>query len=232
MPTPQLLIVEDDHKLRGLLAEYLRANEFEVDTEENGLDALIRLRADPPDVVVLDLMLPGLDGFEVCRKAREFYDGGIIMLTARQTIIDQAVGLEIGADDYVIKPCEPRVLLARVRSLLRRLDKSGAPSQDADTIRLGALEIKRGRREVCLNDQVLEMTSTEFDIMYLLAQRVGESISRDELNVEVRGVPYDGIDRSIDIHVSRIRRKLADAGGKSGWIKSVRSVGYMLVRFE
>ncbi len=229
MNGPTVLIIEDDHKLRGLLVEYLGSNGFTVSAVDNGLDGLISLRKEAPDLVVLDLMLPGMDGFEVCRRAREFFAGGIIMLTARQTVIDQAVGLEIGADDYVVKPAEPRVLLARLRSLLRRISKPAGPGQTQDSVVNGPIEVIRGRREVCVNGTVLDLTSTEFDIVLVLALRTGESISRDELYREVRGIPYDGIDRAMDIHVSRIRRKVDAAGGSGKWIKSVRGIGYMLV---
>ena len=226
---PRVLIVEDDAKLRDLLSEYLTSQGFDVRSEQDGLDALLTLRTDPPDVVILDLMLPGLDGFEVCRKARDFYHGGIVMLTARQTSIDQAVGLEIGADDYIVKPVEPRILLARLRSLLRRL-APGTPVKQTNDVTVGPISLCKGRREVSVQGKRLDLTSVEFDVFWFLGGRVGEVVSRDELYREVRGTTYDGIDRGMDIHVSRIRRKIAASGGTSGWIKSVRGVGYMLVQ--
>jgi two-component system response regulator RstA len=230
MSAPSLLIVEDDHKLRRLLSEYFEGHGFAVASEENGQEALRRLRQEPPTLVVLDLMLPGMDGFEVCQQARTFFQGGIIMLTARQAVIDQALGLENGADDYVVKPVEPRVLLARVRSLMRRIAPQGSTVSNSQELRSGPLEVSRDRREALLHDEVLDLTSTEFDVLFSLASNLGEPMSREELYRDVRGIPYDGIDRGMDIHVSRIRRKLVAAGGSATWIKSVRGIGYMLVR--
>ena len=223
----RVLIVEDDPGLRTLLSDYLEARGFEVHTEDRGDTALSRIVDVAPEVVILDLMLPGLDGLEVCRRARASYNGGILMLTASKTEADQMLGLEIGADDYVLKPVAPRILLARLRALLRRIRPPATNDQKA--LRVGRLSADRGRREASVDEQRLELTAAEFDVLWILMRYAGDVVSRDELHRQVRKVQYNGIDRSIDINVSRLRRKLRTAG-LDGCIKSVRGAGYMLAR--
>ncbi len=226
----KILIVEDDLKLAGLLSEYLIGQGFEVVLETTGDRAVKRIAEENPTIVVLDLMLPGLDGFEVCKQARKHYSGGIMMLTARKTEIDQAVGLEIGADDYVLKPVEPRIFLARIRSLLRRVYYSYKQQPERDRIALGSFVIDRSTREVRIDETLVSMTSFEFDLLWLLASRNGEVVTRDILYLELRGTHYDGLDRSMDIHVSRIKRKIKDSGLEPDFIRGVRGAGYLMVK--
>jgi two-component system, OmpR family, response regulator RstA len=229
-PQARLLIVEDDARLATLLAEYLSTHGFNVDVEHRGDRAVERIRASAPDLVVLDLMLPGLGGFDVCRLARERYAGGILMLTASKAEVDQAVGLELGADDYVVKPVEPRILLARIRSLLRRLRGAVVLPGSTAEQSVGPLTINRERREVSVSGHEVELTSIEFDVLWLLTRRAGEVVSREELYQQVRGIEYDGLDRGMDVHVSRIRHKLEAVGLDAASLKSVRGMGYLLVK--
>lgn len=226
----RILIVEDDARLATLLQEYLSAQGYEVDVESRGDHAVARIWRDDPALVVLDLMLPGTNGFDVCRRVRERYSRGILILTASKAEVDQAIGFELGADDYVIKPVEPRILLARIRSLLRRLEGPAAVPAVPEVIELGPLLIDRGRRKVAVGKRPLDVTGVEFDVLWLLARRAGDVVSRDEMSLQVRGIPYDGIDRGIDVHVSRLRRKLEAAGLDGARLKSVRGYGYLLVK--
>jgi DNA-binding response OmpR family regulator len=227
---PRILIVEDDARLATLLEEYLNGHGYEAGVESRGDRAVERIWRENPALVVLDLMLPGMNGFDVCRRARERYARGILMLTASKAEVDQAVGFELGADDYVVKPVEPRILLARVRSLLRRLEGPTAVPAAPETIIVGPLSLDRGRRQVAVAGLTIDATGVEFDLLWLLARRAGEVVSRDEMSLQVRGIPYDGVDRGIDVHVSRLRRKLEAAGLDAANLKSVRGYGYLLLR--
>ncbi len=225
MDNARVLIVEDDERLGALLAEYLRENGLRVDVVRRGDLAIPRILDTRPDVVVLDLMLPGADGFEVLRRTHGRHEGRVLMLTARRGDVDQILGLELGADDYVTKPVDPRLLLARVRALLRR-----ASPQNAEPARvaLGGLVVDPGRREAVAGERPVTLTSAEFDLLWLLARHAGTVVHRDQLYEALRGMPYDGLDRGMDIHISRLRRKLRDAGLSEDLIKSVRGVGYQL----
>jgi DNA-binding response OmpR family regulator len=225
-----ILIVEDDAQLAGLLEEFLVRHDFAVKLESRGDRALERIPVEQPALVILDVMLPGMSGFDVCRIARATYAGGILMLTASKAEVDQAVGLELGADDYVIKPVEPRILLARIRSLLRRLDGSVPAPATTQDVAVGMLSINRSSREVFVGDRAVEVTAAEFDVLWILARRAGDVIGREDLYQQVRGIPYDGIDRGMDVHISRLRHKLEECGYDSSALKSVRGMGYMLVR--
>ncbi|MCA9513875.1 MAG: response regulator [Myxococcales bacterium] len=234
-PQPRVLIVEDDPRLAELVREYLRENGFEVDIEPRGDVAVARIAETPPEVVILDLMLPGLDGLEVCRRVRPTFAGAILMLTARGDEIDEVVGLEIGADDYLAKPVRPRVLLARLNSLLRRRRPSGADDDDAgddapNALRIGALTIVPESRVARLDGEPLDLTTAEFDLLVLLASHAGEVLPRDEIYRELRGIEYDGLDRSIDLRVARLRKKLGDDAKQPRLLKSVRGIGYLLAR--
>lgn len=222
----KILLVEDDKKLSSLVKEYLEQQGLEVTVEGRGDTANAVIDALKPDLVILDIMLPGMDGLTVCRNARTTYHGPIIMLTARGEDLDEVVGLEVGADDYMKKPASPRVLLARIRTLLRRVNAPPAAAP-AKRLELGPLVIDSGNRSVTISGREVELTTAEFDLLRLLAENAGEPISRDQIYQDLRGIDHDGLDRSIDLRVSRLRTKLGDEG--PGLIKSVRGVGYQLV---
>jgi two-component system response regulator RstA len=219
-----ILLVEDDARSAALVVEYLRDHGFDVAHVANGDDAVRHILGTPPDLVVLDLMLPGRDGLAVCRAVRPTFSGPILMLTARGDEIDQIVGLEVGADDYVAKPASPRLLLARIHALLRRRAPAEAP-ESRDVLEFDGLAVDRRRREVRVNGRVVDLTTAEFDLLWSLASRAGEIVSRDALYEELRGIPYDGVDRSIDMRVSQLRRRIET--GKKRWIKTVRAAGYL-----
>lgn len=228
----RILIVEDDRRLADLTREYLEANAFQVSIEADGARAAARILEERPDLVVLDLMLPGEDGLSICRKVRGGYDGPILMLTARSDDMDQVLGLELGADDYVCKPVRPRVLLARLRALLRRREgpPEPPPAERAQRLCFGPLVIDSAMREAWLREQGIELTSAEFDLLWLLAANAGRILSREEIFTALRGIEYDGQDRSIDVRISRIRPKIGDDPMHPRLIKTVRSKGYLFVR--
>lgn len=220
-PMPKILVVEDDTRLAALTAEYLEAHGFEVAVEHRGDRAVARIEAEQPHLVVLDVMLPGEDGFSICRQVRPRFAGSILMLTARGEELDQVLGLELGADDYVAKPASPRLLLARVKALLRR-----GPSTSGDRLECGSLVVDRSARAADINGVPLPLTSAEFDLLWCLASRAGEPISREDLLLELRGIKWDGLDRSMDVRVSQLRRKLAAFADHKDRIKTVRGIGY------
>ncbi|MGH1344504.1 MAG: response regulator [Nannocystales bacterium] len=224
----RVLIVEDDSTLANLTAEYLRPQGFEVAIESHGSRANERARAFGPDAVILDIGLPGLDGLSVCRQLRQWYVGPILVLTARGDEADEVAGLEIGADDYVSKPVKPRVLLARLRALLRRHRGHDSALAEAHELRVGPLRVDASRRTVCLGEQLFELTTSEFDLMWFFAQNAGQVLTRDAILQATRGIGYDGLDRSLDLSISRLRKKLAAHAGGGQLIKSVRGVGYIL----
>ena len=233
----EILIVEDDERLAELTREYLTNNGFRVSVEHNGAVAVERIKSEQPDLVILDLMLPGEDGLGVCRLVRPEYSGPIIMLTARTDELDQVVGLEVGADDYICKPVAPRLLLARIRALLRRTNKlpvasDNASLQDTGDARhhFGSLTVDNAMREAWLGDEDIELTSAEFDLLWLLASNAGRVLSREEIFSALRGIPYNGQDRSIDVRISRIRPKIGDDPDHPRRIKTVRSRGYLFVK--
>jgi two-component system response regulator RstA len=227
MTEARLLLVEDDARTARLVAEYLSGQGFRVEIEADGARATKRILTEQPDAVVLDLMLPGKDGLTICREVRGSFAGPILMMTARGDEVDQVVGLELGADDYIAKPVSPRLLVARLRALLRR---SARPEPVAERVQVGALAVDRTRREATLSDAPLALTTAEFDLLWALARRAGEVVSREALFEELRGIPYDGTDRSIDMRVSAVRRRLEVQG--QTWIKTVRGEGYLLVAPE
>ena len=235
----RILIVEDDERLANLTKEYLESNGLVVSVEPNGSAAVERIPSEQPDLVVLDLMLPGEDGLSICRKVRPRYSGPILMLTARTDDLDQVLGLEMGADDYMGKPVRPRVLLARIRALLRRIKEQGevvreeAPAAGGDEpVRLvfNNLVVDRSMREAWLENQSIDLTSAEFDLLWLLASNAGRVLSREEIFTALRGIEYDGQDRSIDVRVSRIRPKIGDDPVHPRRIKTVRRTGYLFVK--
>lgn len=226
----QVLIVEDDQRLAELTREYLESNGLRVAIEGNGALAAARIIAEQPDLVILDLMLPGEDGLTICRKVRARYDGSILMLTARTDDLDQIQGLDMGADDYVCKPVRPRLLFARIQALLRRSEAPPpAAAQPLQRLQFGPLVVDNALREAWLNGQGIELTSAEFDLLWLLVANAGRILSREEIFTALRGIGYDGQDRSIDVRISRIRPKIGDDPDHPRLIKTIRSKGYLFV---
>jgi len=223
-----ILIVEDDQRLAELTRDYLAAHGLQVTIEADGARAAQRILAERPDLVILDLMLPGEDGLSICRKVRDRYKGPILMLTARSDDMDQVLGLETGADDYVCKPVRPRVLLARIRAMLRRLE-APAGGEGPRRLEFGPLVIDQGMREAWLRGAPIELTSAEFDLLWLLASNAGRILSREEIFSVLRGIEYDGQDRSIDVRISRIRPKIGDDPMHPRLSKTVRSKGSLFV---
>jgi len=207
------------------VAEFLQRHGFEVAVEFRGDRAVDRIVQENPDLVILDIMLPGMDGFDICKRVRPQFRHPILILTARGDEADELVGLELGADDYMAKPVRPQLLLARIKTLLRRSQRY---SSDTRQITLGSLAIDAGTRAVQLDGQPVELTSMEFDLLWLLANRSGEVVTRDQISHALQGREWDGLGRSIDLCISRLRRKLGDDGKKPEWIRSIRGTGYML----
>lgn len=229
-----ILLVEDDQRLADLTAEYLRKNDFVVHIESRGDAAEMRILSEQPDLVILDVMLPGKDGFEICRGIRPQYPGVILMLTARDEDFDQILGLELGADDYIAKPVQPRVLLARIKALLRRRP-SGTSSElpeEGEMLTFGQFNISQATRTARLNSLVIDLTTAEFDLLWLLANHAGNVLSRDDLLQQLRGIGFDGLDRSIDARISRLRKKLNDDPDNPTRIKTVRGKGYLFSKHD
>lgn len=221
----RLLIVDDDQRLAAMIAEYLSTRGYAVEHRADATSGLNSALRGAYDAVILDVMLPDGDGFEVCKKLRAESSVPVIMLTARGDDTDRIVGLELGADDYLPKPFNPRELLARLRAVLRRRAPS-LPATD-DALRFGALSIHRGAREVRVSGALCELTSHQFALLLALAERKGRVLSREQLMEVVRGDELDSFDRSIDVHVSRIRAAIETDPKKPRFIKTVRSVGYV-----
>ena len=223
----RILLVEDDERLAKLTAEYLlQKNDFDVTIETRGDTAEARILNDNPDLVILDIMLPGKDGFEVCRSVRGKYKGVILVLTARDEDFDQILGLELGADDYLSKPVQPRLLLARIKALLRRTPPPFGPDSGSK-LSFGNFHISQATRSTYLGKEPIDLTTAEFDLLWLLAQHAGNILSRDDLLQQLRGIGFDGLDRSIDARISRLRRKLGDDPENPTRIKTVRGKGYL-----
>ncbi|MBU1438164.1 MAG: response regulator transcription factor [Gammaproteobacteria bacterium] len=223
----KILLVEDDERLASLVQTFLQQHGFEVRLVNNGLAVEATCREFQPDLVVLDLMLPGLDGFAVCRAIRPWYKSPILMLTAKQSDIDQVLGLELGADDYVIKPVEPRVLLARIHALLRRSQPTS--TVDAHSLEFGKLQLSQAAREAYFGGTLVELTSYEFDLLWMLAKHAGQTVRREAIHKQIIGREYDGLDRTVDVRVSHLRRKLGDNADTPFRIKTVWGKGYLFV---
>jgi len=221
--------VEDDRRLADLTAEYFRQNGLTVAVEARGDRAVARFKSEQPRIVLLDLMLPGTDGLTVCRELREFFSGPILIFTARDSDIDQVIGLEAGADDYVAKPVDPMVLLARTRALLRRVEENVEQPKTVGEIVLGGLRISDSAQEVWLDGNNIPLTTQEFELLHLLARSAGTILSREDIFRHLRGIDYDGLDRSIDGRISKLRRKLNDSATTPSRIKTVWGKGYLLV---
>lgn len=226
MADQTILLVEDDRELADLTRDFLQNEGFVVWHEAEGRAARDRILASPPDLIILDVMLPGMNGYTVCREVRPEYNGPILFLTARDDELDEILGLEMGGDDYVTKPVRPQLLLARVRALLRRTVKRSTVSK---RVMVGDLMVDANRREARLGESIVELTTYEFDLLYYLANRAGEVVSRQDIYQALFNYDYDGVDRSVDVYISRLRQKLGGDGSTSVSIKTVRSVGYLLV---
>ncbi len=222
------LVVEDEVALATVVGSYLERDGFEVVLVHDGDTAVVRAREVDPDVVVLDLGLPGLDGVEVCRQLRTFSDAYVVVLTARSDEVDKLIGLSVGADDYVTKPFSPRELTARVRAMLRRPrplhDRGGDPGER----RFGPLTIEPGAREVWLDGEPVPLTRTEFDLLAVLSERPRMAFSRRQLIDAVWGPTWVGDEHLVDVHVGHLRRKLGDDAAASRFIRTVRGVGYRM----
>ncbi len=225
-PASRILLIEDDPRLASLVSEYLGEAGYRVTVEGTGAAGLDRAAREPFDALVLDLMLPDMDGLDVCRRLRAGSALPILMLTARGDAMDRVVGLEMGADDYLPKPFEPRELLARLRAILRR-GKAGAGS---DVLRFGRLEIDRGARAVRVDGSPREMTSRQFALLLALAESAGRVLSRETLMEKLKGEALEAFDRSIDVHISRIRAAIEDDARKPRRIVTVRGSGYVFAR--
>lgn len=222
-----VLVVDDDPKIRDLLRLYLEREGHRTAFAEDGPQALERARQRRPDIVLLDVMLPGLDGFEVCRQLRDESDAPILLLTARSGDSDKVVGLDLGADDYIVKPFSPRELMARVRAHLRRRRR---PTEDGPILEADGLVLDPGRVEVELDGVPIQVTPSEFRLLHALMSRPGRVFSRDELIDVLHGLDDPGIiDRTIDVHLGRLRRRLGDAAANPRFIATVRTVGYKFI---
>jgi len=216
-----LLLIDDDEKLAEPLQLYFSKFHLSLDSETSPLNAIERIKRDAYDLVILDVMLPQIDGFETCKRIRQFSDIPIIMLTARGEVMDRVVGLELGADDYLPKPFEPRELVARIENVLRRKQ----PSNTNTVYRWGDLQLDLEKKQLLRNDQAVAVTATEFTLLSLLVENRDRVLSRDEIMHELRGIDADIYSRAIDVLVSRLRQKLQ----RPGLIRTVRGLGYQLV---
>ena len=230
----RVLLIEDDSRLAGMVVEYLGKAGYRVVHAETGTRGLALHEREPVDVVILDLMLPDTDGLDICRRLRARSDGPILMLTARGDPMDRVIGLEMGADDYLLKPFEPRELLARLRAILRRSRSRGGANegQASDVLRYGRLEIDRGAREVRLDGAPCALTGYQFALLLALAEHAGRVMSRDALMDAVKGEQIEAFDRSIDVHVSRIRAAIEDDPRKPRRIITVRGIGYVFAKAQ
>jgi DNA-binding response OmpR family regulator len=228
----QLLMIEDDARLARMVADYLAQSGFAVSQAADGQHGLAAVLAGAPDLVILDLMLPDMDGLEVCRRIRALPGAlartPVLMLTAKGDPMDRIIGLEIGADDYLPKPFEPRELLARIRAVLRR--HVDGPPAEHPVLRFGSLEIDQDARTVAVSGQACELTSYQFDLLLALAERAGRVLSRDQIMEAVRGRELDAFDRSIDVHMGRIRAAIELDVKNPKRILTVRGVGYVFAR--
>ena len=222
-----LLIIDDDEKLNRLLTDYLGGFGYRVHTAVRPSEGMDRLKKENPDLVILDVMLPGKDGFEVCRDIRRISNVPVIMLTARGEVTDRVVGLEIGADDYLPKPFEPRELVARIQTVLRR--QSGRRSS---VIRAGELEINLDRHTVTLEGRDIDLTTMEFELLALFVQNPGSVLTRDQMMDALRGMDWSAYDRSMDVLLSRLRQKLGDDPKHPKWIRTLRGSGYKFIGAE
>jgi DNA-binding response OmpR family regulator len=223
-----ILVVDDDEKLNQLLKRFLKDYGYAVYSAVDADEGLKKVRTVLPDLIILDVMLPGMNGFEVCKRIRESSRVPIIMLTARGDVMDKVVGLELGADDYLPKPFEPRELVARIQAVLRRAQNSGADRQR----RFGALTIDFHRRQALLDGQAVDLTTSEFAALELLVRHAGRVLDRDEIMQTLRGIDSEQFNRVVDVTMSRVRQKLGDDPKHPQYIKTIWGSGYMFVARE
>jgi DNA-binding response OmpR family regulator len=221
----RILIADDEPDLRAMLTAYLTAEGFETTAAVDGSQALERVRAERPDLIILDVGMPGIDGLEVLRRVRAESDVPVIMLTARSEEVDRVVGLTVGADDYVTKPFSPRELAARIKAVLRRGWRSG----EEDVLHFRDLTVDVGRREVRLGGEVISLSTLEFDLLAALASAPRRVFTRDQLLQRVWGFDYFGVERVVDVHIASIRRALGDDAADPAIIGTVRGVGYRFI---
>ncbi|WP_217525946.1 response regulator [Vibrio cholerae] len=226
---PNLYIIEDDTKLREMLAEYMTNQGFQVTTFATGETAPEQILLNQPDLVLLDLMLPGENGLTICRQIRAQFLGKILMLTASDDDFDHVAALEMGADDFVNKPIKPRVLLARIRMLMRREERTTANADTTHLLQFGALLLNQSRRYCELDGEVINLSDSEFDLLWLLASAADQVVSREFLTKSLRGIEYDGLDRTVDNKIVTLRKKLCDDSSTPKRIITVRGKGYLFV---
>ena len=227
-----IMLVEDDEKLAEATKEYLERNQFEVSIEYRGDLAVDRILKEKPDFVILDYMLPYKDGKTICKELRPQFNNPIIIVTAHEDEVDEIVTLEIGVDDYLVKPIKPRNLLARITNLLNRYERIAAEASQETTLKpdcQNSLQIDIQKRIAIVDGRVVNLTSCEFDLLSYFFANQGVILTREEIYRQMRGIEWDGADRSIDLRVSRLRNKIDDNGKSPRFIKSVRGTGYMLV---
>ncbi|MPY22644.1 response regulator transcription factor [Shewanella psychropiezotolerans] len=224
--TKQILVVEDDASLAEWICDYLLDHGYGVTLASQGDYALEMIAEEQPDLVLLDVMIPVKNGFDVCKEAREFYSKPILFMTACSEDGDEIQGLEVGADDYLTKPIRPRVLLARIKALLRRTCDEELKQQ----LKFGSLVLNATAKSVTIDQQSVGLNANEFDVLWQLALKAGTIVSRIELVSQLRGIEYDGLDRSIDIRISRLRKKLQEAQSQPYKVKTVRGKGYLFCR--
>lgn len=225
-----ILLIEDDMRLAAMIGDYLTDAGFRTTHAPTGAEAIALQAAEPFDALVLDLMLPDMDGLDICRQIRARSATPILMLTARGDAMDRIVGLELGADDYLPKPFEPRELLARLKAILRR-SRSASPAE-RDVLKFGRLEIDRGAREIRLGEEARPLTSYQFDLLLALAEHAGRVLTREQIMDLVKGEQIDAFDRSIDVHISRIRAAIEDDPRKPKRVITVRGAGYVFARSQ
>jgi len=226
----RILLVDDDVELCEMLAEYLGPEGFEVDLVHDGEDGARQAAAGHYDAVLLDVMLPRLNGFDALRRIRADSRVPVLMLTAKGDAVDRIVGLEMGADDYLPKPCDPRELVARLRAILRRTGSAGDGRQREETLRVGDVELRASARIVLRGGRKLELTSTEYNILEVLLREAGRVVSKADLSEQALGRKLAHYDRSIDMHLSKLRRKLGAAADGRSLIETVRGMGYQFTR--
>ena len=234
---PHIVIVEDDVSLAQWFKEYLELKHYQVTVIERGDLAVPFIKQKNPDLVLLDGMLPGLDGIDVCKALRPDYTNAIIMVTARDEEVDEVIGLEVGADDYLTKPIRARVLATKIRKYLDRQSKDAMlnhqvanTEQDATKLQLGKLIVDQQAHSVSLDGQDIAISTVEFELFWLLVKSAGTTVSRDDLMKQLRGFEYDGFDRTIDLRISKLRKKLNDNANKPYKIKTIWGKGYLLVK--